>query len=105
MPPTGAEKPADTVPTVDLLRADIDSGRAGDKVDVVDPAAAPLGTDAEAGGDPPTRAERAVAARQVRRRPRSAEAMRRDSGWLYYPVAVAICIVLLALALLARRVG
>lgn len=32
------------------LRADIDSGRTGDKVDFPDPAAAPLATDAEAGG-------------------------------------------------------
>lgn len=32
------------------LRADIDSGRTGDKVDHPDPATAPLGTDAEAGG-------------------------------------------------------
>ena len=32
------------------LRSDIDSGQTGDKVDHADPAAAPLGTDAEAGG-------------------------------------------------------
>ena len=32
------------------LRADIDSGRTGDKVAFPDPSAAPLGTDAEAGG-------------------------------------------------------
>jgi hypothetical protein len=34
------------------LRADIDHGRTGDKVDWPDPAAAPLGTDAEAAGAP-----------------------------------------------------
>lgn len=33
------------------LRRDIDSGKTGDKVDFPDPAAAPLGTDAEAGDD------------------------------------------------------
>jgi hypothetical protein len=33
------------------LRADIDCGRTGDKVDWPDPAAAPLGTDDEAGGN------------------------------------------------------
>ncbi len=33
------------------LRADIDAGRTGDKVAYPDPAAAPLETDAEAGGD------------------------------------------------------
>ena len=39
--------------TSDELRAEIDHGRTGDKVDFEDPAAAPLGTDAEAGGAPP----------------------------------------------------
>ncbi|MEA2858031.1 MAG: hypothetical protein QOC72_70 [Methylobacteriaceae bacterium] len=34
----------------DRLRADIDSGRTGDKVAFPDPSAAPLGTDEEAGG-------------------------------------------------------
>jgi hypothetical protein len=34
------------------LRADIDSGRTGDKVPALDPAAAPLGTDEEAAGTP-----------------------------------------------------
>jgi hypothetical protein len=38
--------------TVSQLRDDIDSGRTGDKVDWSDPAAAPLGTDAEAAGTP-----------------------------------------------------
>jgi hypothetical protein len=42
---------------VDQLRARIDSGSAGDKVPFPDPAAAPLGTDAEAEGYPPTRRE------------------------------------------------
>lgn len=32
------------------LKGDIDSGRTGDKIGGFDPAAAPLGTDAEAGG-------------------------------------------------------
>ena len=34
------------------LRADIDSGRTGDKVAAIDHAAAPLGTDEEAAGTP-----------------------------------------------------
>jgi hypothetical protein len=34
--------------TTDRLRHDIDRGRGGDKVDNIDPAAAPLGTDDEA---------------------------------------------------------
>ena len=41
-------------PTAAQLRADIDTGRARDKVAHSDPAAAPLGTDDEASGSPPT---------------------------------------------------
>lgn len=40
-------------PNVTQLRDKIDRGRAGDKVPVLDPATAPLGTDAEAGGSRP----------------------------------------------------
>jgi hypothetical protein len=43
--------------TTARLRHDIDRGRGGDKVDNIDPAAAPLGTDDEAAGKPPTAAE------------------------------------------------
>ena len=43
--------------TTDRLRQEIDAGKAGDKQGFPDPAAAPLGTDAEAGGAPPTEAE------------------------------------------------
>ena len=44
------------VRNVDELRSKINSGQTGDKVPWSDPAAAPLGTDDEAGGTPPTRA-------------------------------------------------
>jgi len=40
-------------PTTAQLKHDIDRGRGGDKVDVIDPATAPLGTDDEAAGTPP----------------------------------------------------
>lgn len=50
-PPTSAE-----------LRDRIDRGQTGDKVPVVDPAAAPLGTDDEAAGTPPRGADVAAAA-------------------------------------------
>jgi hypothetical protein len=43
------------------LRADIDGGRTRDKVNVTDPAAAPLGTDEEAAGTPPSPEELALA--------------------------------------------
>jgi hypothetical protein len=38
--------------TTEQLRGDIDRGRTGDKIEVRDPAAAPLGTDEEAAGTP-----------------------------------------------------
>jgi hypothetical protein len=50
----GAQRIAETSAQ---LRNDIDQGRAGDKTPGSDPAAAPLGTDAEAGGYSPTKAE------------------------------------------------
>ena len=43
--------------TTDAERAQIDSGQSRDKVAYPDPAAAPLGTDAEAGGAPASRGE------------------------------------------------
>lgn len=50
--------------TADALRHALDRGEGGDKVDFTDPAAAPLGTDDEAAGFSPTRAQVAEAARQ-----------------------------------------
>lgn len=47
--------------TSDRLRSDIDHGRGGDKVSAGDPAAAPLGTDDEAAGTPPTQEQLARA--------------------------------------------
>ena len=49
--------------TTDQLRADIDSGKAGDKIAFPDPAAAPLGTDDEAAGQPPTAGQLRLAVR------------------------------------------
>jgi hypothetical protein len=43
-----------TSASTDRLRRDVDSGRTGDKVNWPDPAAAPLGTDDEAAGTPPS---------------------------------------------------
>jgi hypothetical protein len=53
--------PPGTIDTADRLRSDIDHGRSGDKVDFPDAAAAPLGTDDEAGGTPPSPRRVAVA--------------------------------------------
>jgi hypothetical protein len=47
----------DENPTSDRLRDAIDRGEGGDKVNFSDPAAAPLGTDDEAAGTPPTEAQ------------------------------------------------
>jgi hypothetical protein len=51
----------DRAPTTDQIRSAIDAGKAGDKRAFPDPAAAPLGTDAEAGGAAPSAAERRTA--------------------------------------------
>jgi len=45
-------------PTTDRLRIDVDQGRTGDKVRHPDPAAAPLGSDDEASGNPPSPEQR-----------------------------------------------
>ncbi len=59
--------------TTDQLRGEIDSGQAGDKIPFSDPAAAPLGTDDEAAGTPPSQEQIA--------RARAAEVhMRSDDG-------------------------
>ena len=55
--------------TSSQLGRDIDSGRTGDKTPGFDPAAAPLGTDDEAGGAPPTPEDIDQARRAERRRP------------------------------------
>jgi len=48
-------------PTAAQLRGDINSGKTGDKTPGFDPAAAPMETDAEAGGAPPSPEEVAQA--------------------------------------------
>lgn len=50
-------------PTVAQLRDAIDRGRTGSKVPYEDPAAAPLGTDEEAAGTPPSPADIRLAMR------------------------------------------
>lgn len=60
-----------STPTTEQLRARIDRGETGEKVDFPDPAAVPLGADAEAGGHPPTVLERAMDAGRPRPRQRA----------------------------------
>jgi hypothetical protein len=54
-------------PPAAQLRGDINSGKTGDKTPGFDPAAAPMETDAEAGGAPPTPPEVAQARANERR--------------------------------------
>ena len=54
--------------TSEQLRHDIDTGKTRDKVIYPDPAAAPLGTDDEAGGTPPAPSAIDEARREERRR-------------------------------------
>jgi hypothetical protein len=57
----------------DEPRAKIDRGETGDKVAFPDPALAPLGTDAEAGGHPPTSEETEMALKEETRWPSGPE--------------------------------
>ena len=59
VPPTWTAQPAkappsSAAPTTAQLKGDINSGQTGDKNPVFDPALAPLGTDDEAAGRPPS---------------------------------------------------
>ena len=80
------------MPTTDRLRHDIDRGRGGDKVDNIDPAAAPLGTDDEAAGKPPTSAEIKLAYKHEVDHKVSSESGGRDSD---HGVAIWVAVVIL----------
>ena len=87
-------------PTTDQIRDHIDSGATGEKVAMPDPAAAPLGTDAEAGGSPPTQAERALEAKNL---PVEPEARARPSGALLYGALIVAVGAILVLVFLAAQ--
>jgi hypothetical protein len=59
------------VHTAERLRAEIDRGRTGDKIDFPDPAAAPLGGDDEAAGTPIGSRRAALASAQETSGPRT----------------------------------
>jgi hypothetical protein len=101
------------------LKADIDAGRTGDKVGGFDPGAAPLGTDEEAGGAPPSPGEVALA-REAERSPRlssarmnSAEPRLAPDGWssnrrtsaIGFVIGGAAALLLAAVFLVAQRMG
>lgn len=70
-----SDRPRREVPTTDRERAEIDSGQARDKIAFPDPAAAPLGTDAEAAGYPPTTEERKLDSRSLTAPPSDARSL------------------------------
>lgn len=87
-------------PTSDQLRNSIDSGQTGEKVDMPDPAAAPLGTDAEAGGSPPSAAELKLEAQSAPSRPD--EQGRAPAGiFLYLALIAAVALALVGVLVLA----
>jgi len=77
------------------LRADIDSGRTGDKVDHPDPAAAPLGTDSEAGGE--------ATSFPSERRDGLRERKSFLGWWIYIAFILAVAVAALVLIWLAMR--
>jgi hypothetical protein len=88
------------IPTTDQLRDRIDQGATGEKIAAPDPAAAPLGTDAEAGGSPPTASERkleAASAPQETAEPRQPL----PGGVVYLALIAALAIVIVAIVVLA----
>jgi hypothetical protein len=58
------QPPDSSAPTAAMLKADIDSGASGDKIEVFDPGMAMLGTCEEASGTPLTPSQLAWARRQ-----------------------------------------
>jgi hypothetical protein len=82
--------------TMAQLRNDIDRGLTGEKVDWPDPAAAPLGTDDEAAGQPAD----PLTIHETRRRERHKVMSKqgKDASWLILPVAAVVIVLLGALA-------
>lgn len=88
------------VPTTDQIRSAIDSGATGEKVGYPDPAAAPLGTDAEAGGHSPTRTERAMEANaQVKHH----DPVIWNGPMVYFGLIALVCVGLLVMGMLALQ--
>nr|WP_147028941.1 hypothetical protein [Methylobacterium oxalidis] len=83
--PVEAPPPSDR-PTTAMLKADIDSGRTGDKVEHYDVGMAQLGTCDEVAGTPPT-LERIALARETEAASRKARAMADPHGsrWWVLP--------------------
>jgi hypothetical protein len=89
--------------TTERLRADIDSGRAGDKVPASDPAAAPLGTDDESAGASPSPEVIEQTRQQETARPHELPP-RRGPGhaWILIAFTVLLAAALIGWALVSR---
>ena len=83
--------------TIEQLRADIDSGRTGDKVSAPDPAMAPLGTDDEAAGTPPSPAAIALTRRlENSRPPQPAPRTGLGHAWILIAFVIALAVAIVA---------
>ena len=80
-------------PTSDAIRMAIDAGKGSDKIAFPDPSAAPLGTDDEAGGHPPTPEQRRMAAASELKRPVAPATTRRV--WPYILLVFAMLVIML----------
>jgi len=84
--------PKTPVETTEQLRIAIDQGHAGSKVDATDPAAAPLGTDDEAGGTPNSTAQVRLAAAHEIRGPSSARQRTNGIGAAWWLIGFAVLV-------------
>jgi hypothetical protein len=88
------------VPTTDQIRDAIDGSTTGEKIGFPDPAVAPLGTDAEAGGNPPTHTERAIEAEaQVEYH----EPVPLNGTLIYLPLIAVLAVVIVCVEILALK--
>lgn len=95
---SGPEKHQNPTTNMSQLRAEIDSGQTGDKVPFPDPAAAPLGTDDEAGGA--TLRPKAIAADAARETSRNTPTKAPDDTgpWVWVLVLVGLLVIAAAAA-------
>jgi hypothetical protein len=96
---TAERRPTPHSPTTAQLRHDIDSGRTGDKVAGFDPAVAPLGTDEEAAGTPPSGDAIALARRLEAYR----AAELRETGHIWFIGGIVAVALLIVMAMVALR--
>jgi hypothetical protein len=91
------------VPTTDQIREQIDSGRTAEKVAMPDPAAAPLGTDAEAGGNSATAEE--LVLEQKARAAAPAHEPRLPGPFIYVLLVLVVAAALLSVIAFALQQG